>query len=270
MQIKSNREFNLNFINKLLLKLAGEYSNHHFGHKKVLLNYMAKALSNELRETTQANSSNFQFKSTDDNKTKEQYLQKIESSIDTSRQAQLKRKISSSFDTDTAYQLLTSCTFGKVLEEQFQLKLLKDISLSEHVKAKILQQVQMVYGNKITKLQIIPCKQSIPTTPGNNTKDENYAYLLELSKQLNPDSLWYKARKFLIERYNKYVDIATFSKLIVVQEDNINKKVTLKPISAFYDYYIRNRHMQDLEAALQAQNCSLELISWNDNYNIVN
>ncbi|WP_417905338.1 hypothetical protein [Candidatus Tisiphia endosymbiont of Micropterix aruncella] len=270
LQIKSNREFNLDFINKLLLKLAGEYSNHHFGHKKVLLSYMAKALSNELRETTKANSSNFQFKSSDDNKTKEQYLQKIKYCTDNSQQAQLKRKISGAFDTDTAYQLLTSCTFGKVLEEQFQVKLLKDISLSEHVKTKILQQVQMVYGNKITKLQIMPCKRSISTTQGNNTKDENYAYLLELSKQLNPDSLWYKARKFLIERYNKYVDIATFSKLIVVKEDKINKKVTLKPTSAFYDYYIRDRHMQDLKAALQAQNCSLELISWNDNYNIIN
>ncbi|MFU7501044.1 MAG: hypothetical protein ACJBCI_05150, partial [Candidatus Tisiphia sp.] len=50
LQFKSNREFNLDFINKLLLKLAEEYSNHHFGHKKVLLNYMAKALSHELRE----------------------------------------------------------------------------------------------------------------------------------------------------------------------------------------------------------------------------
>ncbi|CAK6517635.1 MAG: Phage-rep-O domain-containing protein [Rickettsia helvetica] len=39
LQVKSNREFNLDFINKLLLKLAGEYSNHHFAHKKVLLNY---------------------------------------------------------------------------------------------------------------------------------------------------------------------------------------------------------------------------------------
>lgn len=115
----------------------------------------------------------------------------------------------------------------------------------------------------------MPCKQSIPTTQGNNIKHENHAYLLELSKQLNPDSLWYKARKFLIERYNKYVDIATFSKLIVLQEDNINKKVTLKSTSAFYDYYIRNRHMQDLEVALQAQNCSLELISWNDNHNVI-
>ncbi|WP_231569269.1 hypothetical protein [Rickettsia endosymbiont of Ixodes pacificus] len=52
---------------------------------------MAKALSNELRETTQANSSNFQFKSSDENKTKERYLQKIEYSTDNSQKAQLKR-----------------------------------------------------------------------------------------------------------------------------------------------------------------------------------
>jgi hypothetical protein len=269
LQFKSNREFNLDFINKLLLKLAEEYSNHHFGHKKVLLNYMAKALSHELRETTKVNSSNFQFKSSDENKAKEQYLQKIEYSTDTSRQAQLKRKISGIFDTDTAYQLLTSCAFGKVIDNQFQLKLLKDIALSEHIKTKILQQVQMVYGNKITTLQIIPYKQSISATQENDIKDENNAYLLELAKQLNPDSLWYKARKFLIERHNKYIDIATFSTLIVVQEDDINKKVTLKPTSAFYDYYIRNRHMQDLKTAFQAQNCSFELIGWNDNCKII-
>ncbi|XVN41207.1 MAG: hypothetical protein RCO49_00985 [Rickettsia endosymbiont of Argas persicus] len=34
LQIKSNREFNLTFINKLLLKLAEQYPEHHFGHKK--------------------------------------------------------------------------------------------------------------------------------------------------------------------------------------------------------------------------------------------
>ncbi len=50
LQIKSNREFNLTFINKLLLKLAAQYPEHHFGHKKVFLNYMAKALARILHE----------------------------------------------------------------------------------------------------------------------------------------------------------------------------------------------------------------------------
>ncbi|MFV0251413.1 MAG: hypothetical protein AB8U53_00345 [Rickettsia aeschlimannii] len=41
------------------------------------------------------------------------------------------------------------------------------------------------------------------------------------------------------------------SKLVVVKEDIINKKIILKSISAFNDYYIRNRHMQDLEEAFE-------------------
>ncbi|MDJ1305292.1 MAG: hypothetical protein MRQ09_03520 [Candidatus Midichloria sp.] len=99
LRTKYNR--NLDFINKLLLKLAGEYSNHHFGHKKVLLNYMAKALAHELRETNTANNATFQFKSSDVNKAKERYLDKIEGITDTSKQAQLKRKIIGAFDSDT-------------------------------------------------------------------------------------------------------------------------------------------------------------------------
>ncbi|WP_341764051.1 hypothetical protein [Candidatus Tisiphia endosymbiont of Beris chalybata] len=93
LQLRSNREFNLNFINKLLLKLADQYPNHQFGNKKVLLNYMTKALVHEFRESSKVNNNNFQFKSNDPEKLKEQYLEKIERSLDTSKQAQLKRHV---------------------------------------------------------------------------------------------------------------------------------------------------------------------------------
>ncbi|XVN40804.1 MAG: hypothetical protein RCO49_08650 [Rickettsia endosymbiont of Argas persicus] len=156
LQIKSNREFNLTFINKLLLKLAEQYPEHHFGHKKVFLNYMAKALAHELRETTKANCQQFQFKSSNVYKVQEQYLDKIESSLDTSLQAQLKRKIVGSFDPDSAYELLSSCLFIGVVGNSYQIKLLKNITLSENAQDKILQQVQMIYGSSIGQLQIIP------------------------------------------------------------------------------------------------------------------
>ncbi len=241
LQIKSKREFNLDFINKLLLKLAEEYSNHHFGHKKVLLNYMAKALSNELRETAIANSNTFRFRSNNMNKGKEQYLEKIESSNDTSKQAQLKRKIISIFDPETAYELLNSCVFIGVIENnQYQVKLYKDILLSEPIKAKILQQVQLLYGGKVKQLQIVPLltntaakKENDPNI--NNPKQADQDYLLELSKTLDSDSIWYKVRKFLIKRYSRYVDIAVFSNLLVITEDMINKKIILKSASAFYE-----------------------------------
>ncbi|MCC8369755.1 MAG: hypothetical protein LN573_06990 [Rickettsia endosymbiont of Oxypoda opaca] len=263
LRVKSNREFNLEFINKLLLKLAGEYSNHHFGHKKVLLNYMAKALAHELRETTKANNATFQFKSSDLNNAKEQYLDKIESSLDTSLQAQLKRKIVGSFNPDSAYELLSSCLFIGVVGNSYQIKLLKNMLLSEHSQDKILQQVQMIYGSSIEKLKIIQFSEL--ESKQNNTEDEKQDYLLQLSKQLNPDSIWYKVRKFLIERYNKYIDFAVLTKLVVVEEDIVNNKVILKSTTDLNDYYVRNRHMQDLEEAFKTQDYCFELIKFEYN-----
>ncbi|WP_341794408.1 hypothetical protein [Rickettsia endosymbiont of Rhinocyllus conicus] len=263
LQVKSNREFNLTFINKLLLKLAAQYPEHHFGHKKVFLNYMAKALAHELRETTKANNATFQFKSSDLNNTKERYLDKIESSIDTSKQAQIKRKIIGIFDPDSAYELLSSCLFIGVVGNSYQIKLLKNITLSENVQDKILQQVQMIYGSSIKKLKIIQFAEL--EAKQNNTEDEKQDYLRQLSKQLNPDSVWYKVRKFLIERYNQYIDFGVLNKLVVVEEDIVNKKVILKSTTAFNDYYIRNRHMQDLEEAFKTQDYCFELIKFEYN-----
>ncbi|ABV84899.1 hypothetical protein [Rickettsia massiliae] len=265
LQIKSNREFNLTFINKLLLKLAAQYPEHHFGHKKVFLNYMAKALAHELRETTQANCQQFQFKSSDVHKVQEQYLDKIERSTDTSKQAQLKRKIVGVFDPDTAYELLSSCSFIGVVGNRYQIKLLKTIILSEHSKNKILQQVRMIYGSNIGQLQIIPFAEL--ATNQHNTEDAQQNYLLQLSRQLNPDSVWYKVRKFLIERYNQYIDFGVLSKLVVVEEDIVNKKVILKSTTAFNDYYVRNHYMQDLKEAFAAQGFNFELIKFKTNQN---
>lgn len=121
----------------------------------------------------------------------------------------------------------------------------------------------MIYGNSIGQLQIIPfaelkAKQS-------NTEDEKQHHLLQLSRQLNPNSVWYKVRKFLIERYNQYIDFGVLSKLVVVEEDIVNKKVILKSTTAFNDYYVRNRHMQDLEEAFKTQDYCFELIKFEYN-----
>ncbi|MCC8462498.1 MAG: hypothetical protein LN546_04965 [Rickettsia endosymbiont of Ecitomorpha arachnoides] len=263
LQVESRREFNLDFINKLLLKLAAQYPAHHFGHKKVFLNYMAKALVCELREATQANSSMFQFKSSL-HKAKEQYLDKIESSNNISKQAQLKRKIVGSFDSDTAYELLSSCCFMGAIDNQYQIKLLKDIRLAEHSKDKILQQVQTIYGAQVKQLQIIPPLVNAVSQKENDPQQADQTYLLALSKQLDPASVWYKVRKFLIERYNRYVDIGTLSKLTVIMEDTQNKKIIIQAKSSFYDYFVRNRYMNDLADAFQMQGFTFELLKFND------
>ncbi|KJW02660.1 hypothetical protein REIP_0672 [Rickettsia endosymbiont of Ixodes pacificus] len=80
----------------------------------------------------------------------------------------------------------------------------------------------MIYGSSIGQLQIIPFAEL--ATNQHNTEDEKQNYLLQLSKQLNPDSVWYRARKFLIERYNQYIDFGVLSELVVVEEDIVNQK----------------------------------------------
>ncbi|WP_375327135.1 hypothetical protein [Candidatus Tisiphia endosymbiont of Nemotelus uliginosus] len=258
LQLRSNREFNLNFINKLLLKLAEQYPNHHFYNKKVVFNYMVKVLAYELRESSKVNNSNFQFKSNDPARLKEQYLDKIERSLDTSKQAQLKRKIAGIFESNTAYELLTSCEFKGDEQGQYQLQLLKDIALSDHIKAKILEQVQAVYGNKIKQLQIIPFIQTTPPKPAAKMEDKDQNYLAEFNK-LDPDSVWYKIRRSLLAEHGQYADHSTFSKLAVVEEDNIGKKVILKGSVPFIDYLVRQRYMGYLRLAFQAQNFTFEL-----------
>ncbi|MGL4226548.1 MAG: hypothetical protein ACRCRR_02900, partial [Rickettsia sp.] len=69
----SGREFNLSFINKLLLKLAKDQPNNQFSSKKRLLNYMAKALSYEMRNPNMVNNENFHFQSNDFTSKKEEF-----------------------------------------------------------------------------------------------------------------------------------------------------------------------------------------------------
>ncbi|KJV93156.1 hypothetical protein OTSUT76_0779, partial [Orientia tsutsugamushi str. UT76] len=153
LQHKSDRGFNIYFINKLLLKLAGRSPDYHFGCKASALNYVAQALANELRTTDQANRDNCGF----DNVEKfnqEKYLVQIEKSTNLSKESQLKHKIAGSFEAAMAYQILTSCSFGPAVRTRFFVKLLKNITLTECDRSKILQAVQDVYGYEIQELQV--------------------------------------------------------------------------------------------------------------------
>lgn len=228
------------------------------------MDYMAKALFYELsEEDTKANNWPTQSQSSNLNKAKEQYLNEIEISTNTSKQAQLKRKIVGVFDSDIAYELLSSCYFIGIVDHQYQIKLLKNIMLSENTQNQILHQLQIIYGSSIGKLEIIPFTEL--EAKQNNTEYDTQNYLLQLSKQLNPDTVWYRVRQFLIQRYNKHIDLNVLSKLIVTEEDTDNKKIILKSTSTFYDYYVRNNYMQDLDTACKAQGFTFELMKFQNN-----
>ncbi|SPR15529.1 Uncharacterised protein [Orientia tsutsugamushi] len=233
MQLHCNtsliKVFNIYFINKLLLKLAGRYSNYHFGCKASVLNYIAKVLANELRTTDQANRDNCGF---DNEFNKEKYLTQIETSANLSKESQLKHKIAGSFEAAMAYQILTSCSFGPAVRTRFFVKLLKNITLTECDESKILQAVQDVYGYEIQELQVTPFEQ--PTTVSQKQINEE-EYLLNLSKQLGSNSTWYKVRESLIKSYGQTIDKKYFSELNIINEDNVSKKIFIKAKTGFAD-----------------------------------
>ncbi|SPR02363.1 Uncharacterised protein [Orientia tsutsugamushi] len=271
LQRMSSRSFNIYFINQLLLKLSNKYPNRHFANKIAVLNYMAKALANELLTTDQANSGNFRFN--DVGRFKEQYLANIESGTDRSMKAQLKRKIAGVFEADMAYQILTSCDFGAAVKNKYYIKLLKNITLSDHIKFKILQEVRAVHGNDIEQLQVIPFDESKQVT--NSTTEyqkttvlqqqiSDEDYLSELSKELGSNSTWYKVRKSLIKSYGQAIDKSWFSKLEVINEDSVNKKIFIKAKTEFEDSYIRENYLKDLESSFKAQGFSFELVKFSN------
>ncbi|WP_371222037.1 hypothetical protein ACA351_08325 [Orientia tsutsugamushi] len=269
LQRMSSRSFNIYFINQLLLKLSNKYPNRHFVNKIAVLNYMAKALANELLTTEQANSGNFRFN--DVGRFKEQYLANIESGTDRSMKAQLKRKIAGVFEADMAYQILTSCDFGAAVKNKYYIKLLKNITLSDHIKFKILQEVRAVYGNDIELLQVIPFDESKQVTNSateyqkttvlqQQISDEDY--LSELSKELGSNSILFKVRKYILQHYEyeQVIDKIWFSKLEVINEDNVNKKIFIKALTSFANSYIKSNFKLILECAFEAQGFSFELV----------
>ncbi|WP_342637971.1 DnaA N-terminal domain-containing protein [Orientia tsutsugamushi] len=258
LQHKSDRGFNIYFINKLLLKLADQYSNYHFGCKASVLNYMAKALANELRTTDQANSDNCKF---DNEFNKEKYLTQIETSANLSKESQLKHKIAGSFEAAMAYQILTSCSFGPAVRTRFFVKLLKNITLTECDESKILQAVQDVYGYEIQELQVTPFEQ-LKTVSQKQINEEEY--LLNLSKQLGSNSTWYKVRESLIKSYGQTIDKKYFSELNIINEDNVSKKIFIKAKTGFADSYITSNHMENLAHAFKAQGFSFELVKFSN------
>jgi hypothetical protein len=260
LQLDSGREFNLGFINKLLLKLAEQYPDHKFPSKKAVLNYMTKALTYELRDACKVNNEGFRFKQDSDSKAREEYLQKVEYSRDTDQTSQLRRKIAAVFEPEVAYKLLTSCSFNDPQGDCYKLPLFQDIVISESLQEALLQEARSVYGNSLNYLEIVPqfmaskSKFASKKKAGSEPSD-NYEHL----RGLDNKSVWYRIRKYLVDVCGAATDKSWFSKLEVVDEDQVTKKLLLKPQSAFFGSWITQNYQSFLEDAFVAQGFSFEI-----------
>ncbi|MDD9335462.1 MAG: DnaA N-terminal domain-containing protein [Rickettsiaceae bacterium] len=244
----TGRNYELSFVNKLLIKHSLDSPNNLFACKQAVLNYMKITLIHEMRPPEKVNNPNFNFDLNNATKTRKAYLQKVKDSKGVKPLNQLKRKIVEAFEEhqpSTAYQLLKRCSFFGVCDDEYKIDL-ADISLSETDKCTLLKTVQEVYGKDVQQLRI-------------TNKREVSDYDLELSG-LNPESVWYKVRKYLLKLYGEHLDKAWFSKLEAIEEDTTCNKLILKPATAFIGDWIKNKYSKDLEYACSKLNYTFEFM----------
>ena len=244
----TGRNYELSFVNKLLIKHSVDSPNNRFACKQAVLNYMKITLIHERRPPSVANNPNFNFDLNNATSARKAYLQKVKDSKGVKPLNQLKRKIVEAFEEhqpSTAYQLLKRCSFFGVCDDEYKIDL-ADISLSETDKCTLLKTVQEVYGKDVQQLRI-------------TNKREVSDYDLELSG-LNPESVWYKVRKYLLKLYGENLDKAWFSKLEAIEEDTTCNKLILKPATAFIGYWIKTKYSKDLEDACSILNYTFEFM----------
>ena len=117
---RSGRQFSINFIDQLVLKLGIKCSEHKFYRKEQFMNYMVKALSNEILQAPQANNEDFKFTClprTEEEtyqKRVNKYLEDIESSIDTTLEMRLKKKILGKLEPRLAYEIISGTSLSVV------------------------------------------------------------------------------------------------------------------------------------------------------------
>lgn len=261
LQIKSGRDFDLNFINQLMLRLADKYPNRKFSNKKAVLSYMRKLLTHELRQAALVNNVNFKFKSSKDLAATEQYLHDIEMSLENDLVSQLRRKIAASFSKQNALELLQESAFKHENSREFLINTKFDVILTLHQRQTLIEQVRSVYGNTITNLRIEPKTQPINKHDikqcNSKIQTADLMNILGANKAVSCDSnihssVWGKVRAIITSYYVEAVDRSWFSKLTAV-EDSEAKLLNIKAPSHFLRDWVENNYQTMIRVFFEQQ-----------------
>ena len=243
---KSGRNFDLNFINQLMLKLASKYPDRKFFSKNSVLSYMSKILLHEIRDAVQVSNGNFRFGNANEQSSKEKYLQAIEATTATDNFSKLKRKIAGIFNTDIAYSLING-THYKVNNERLVVITATTLDLTTHQQDFLLQQAQSVYGNHIRYLDISVLTPAVSKEQTTSTTTAVF------------EGIWGKIREGLIDYYGSGglgLDKSWFSKL-TAEEDPMRKQLTLKAPSRFIKDWIQSNYLQLIDNICSRENYQL-------------
>jgi len=251
------REFSANAINEILLSMSKRLTDRFFKSKKAFMNYMAKALTYELRDAVKTSTFSFRIRANISNdeiikQQKEAFLSRIEKSTDTTIAAQLSRKLASTLPPELAYEFLLAAKFPThATSSELKIILHKSIDLSEMQYGLILEQVQSVYGSFISSFEFIVKNQegtakggaSAASSAGNN------------ESEIFP-GVWGRIRAGLIKTCGEGIDRNWFSKL-KVNVDEERGEIKLQAPTLFIRGWIQQNYQYLLEKFCNKENYHL-------------
>jgi hypothetical protein len=257
LQALCGRGFSGNAINEILLGMSKRLTDRFFKSKKAFINYMAKALTYELRDAVKTSNDRFRIRAniSEDQiikQQKEAFLSRIEGSTDTALAAQLSRKLASILPPDLAYNFLLEAKFPTCAEgNSFEISLQKGIDLTERQYGLILEQVQSVYGSFISSLEFIVKNQESPKV--------NVSDVISSVDDAYPQSLsgvWGRIRTGLIKTCGEGIDHNWFSKL-TANIDEEKGEIKLQAPNCFVRDWIQQNYQHLLERFCNKENYRL-------------
>jgi hypothetical protein len=243
--------------------LSKKLPEHSFPHKKAFINYMAKALTYEMRDAVKVSNGSFKIKANISpegliNKQQEAFLSRIEKSRNTSLKMQLSRKLAGILEPAIAYKFLLSASFPEQDEsfksEVFKIRLQTILQLNDLQQRIILAQVQSVYGNHINAVDF-----SISTSTKGIQRSDNQPQLLTNTELMSVQGVWGKIRQGLIDYYGSggnNMDNAWFSKL-TAEENRMRKHLTLKAPTKFIKDWVQSNYLQLIGSICSRENYQL-------------
>ena len=240
---RSGREFSLNFINQLILKLGVKCPEHKFYRKEQFMNYMVKALMNEILQGPQANNEDFKFaclpKTEEEQYLKQvhKYLDDIESSTNNSLEMRLSKKILGRLEPRLAYEILSGTSLSvsrtgdvddndiKLME--LEIKILRPLKIDQlegkeipdWIEKILFEEVRGIYGESV-------CSKIVKNTSNTynywgakpKAKLTTDTEKLDIEPSLS-NSPWDQVRKALRKTYGLATDNAWFKKLQILDSD---------------------------------------------------
>ncbi|GAA5252531.1 hypothetical protein KNCP2_08190 [Candidatus Rickettsia kedanie] len=269
LNFRAGREFSINFVNQLLLKLYIKYPENRFKNKLTFLSYMVQILKHEKHQGPLVNHTTFRFSCNINSEEQnlleyEKYLSQIENSLDTSKEMQVRKKIAGRFSTNVAYEILTQVEFKLNPDNSFITALISNrLDLNTRQIECLSEQLEAVYGingyyvavvgdvgededgidtgeiaKEAKKEMIYP--QIKPSAIISNSKDIGSSDSSKGLDIIHENKAWNQIRKRLREELGVVVDEVWFSKALAVECMETNTLTLTMPTRFIADWIRHN------------------------------